>query len=130
MAAPTHLDQINAMNPSVSLSSLQRIRLGTVLRGLVTRTRARTGLTSAAAQVHDVPSAILACYVTAGTPLAVIAGAAPDAGEVRVEYTDGIPTFTFAAAVTGYTVVETCVLPLASALPGGLSFSATLEAAI
>ena len=128
---PTFQDQINACNPNLLLSTLQRIRLGDVLRGLVSRNRSRTGLTSAASQVHDVPAAIMACYVTAGTPLAIIDGAAPDAAEVRIQYsTDGIPTFTFNAAVTGYSVQEVCVLPLAATLPGGASFRATLETSI
>lgn len=127
---PTFQDQINACNPNLLHSTLQRIRFGDVLRGLVARPRTRT-VASSATQVHDVPSSILTVYVTAGTPLAIIAGAAPDAGEVRVEYdSNGIPTFTFAAATTTYTVQEVCVLPLAASLPGGASFRATLETSI
>lgn len=128
---PTFQDQLNVANPNLLISTLQRLRFGDVLRGLVSRNRTRSGLTSSASQVHDVPAAIMACYVTAGTPLAIIDGAAPDAAEVRIQYSsDGIPTFTFNAATTAYSVQEVCVLPLASALPSGTSYRATLETSI
>lgn len=128
---PTYQDQLNACNPNLLASTLQRVRLGDVLRGLVARNRTRSSLSNSASQTHDVPAAILDVYVAAGTPLTKVAGAAPGAGQVRVEYgTDGIPSFTFAAATTTYTVLEVCVLPTASALPGGATYRATLETSI
>lgn len=75
--------------------------------------RVRSSLTNQASHVHDVACWVVDVYVTAGTPLAKVYGAAPDAGEVRIEYdaTTGVPTFTFNAATTTYAVVEMGPLP-------------------
>jgi len=70
--------------------------------------RERTGLANQVAHVHDeAPSFILAVYVAPGTPLAIVSGAAPAAGQVRVEVDADtrVPTFTFAAATTSYWVL-------------------------
>lgn len=95
--------------------SNEELGFGALLGALRMRPpRARTGLTNQASHVHDeAPAGIYAVYVTAGTPLAIIAGAAPGAGEVRMEIDadTGVPTFTFAAATTEYTVISGGPLP-------------------
>ena len=76
--------------------------------------RLRDSLTSGTEHVHDVAAWIIDVYITAGTPLAKIYGAAsPGAGEVHIAYntTTGVPTFTFAGATTEYSVVEMGPLP-------------------
>jgi hypothetical protein len=96
--------------------------LGALLGALRIRpARQRTSLTNQVSHVHDeAPASIHMVFVTAGTPLAMIQGAAPDAGEVRVEIDadTGVPTFTFAAATTSYWIVSGGPLPqtLAAAL--------------
>jgi hypothetical protein len=74
--------------------------------------RTRT-VTSSATQIHDVAAWIVDVYITAGTPLAKVYGAAPGAGEVQITYsaTTGVPTFVFAGATTEYSVVEMGPLP-------------------
>jgi hypothetical protein len=70
--------------------------------------RERTGLTNQVSHVHDeAPAFITAVYVTAGTPLDIISGAAPGAGEVLIEVDADtrVPTFTFNAATTSYFVL-------------------------
>lgn len=83
---------------------LAKVKLGTALAALKPTIRTRSGLASSAAQVHDVPGLIASVNATAGTPLSIVHGSAPDSGEVRIEYdADGLATLTFNAAVTGYT---------------------------
>lgn len=67
-----------------------------------------TGLTSGTEHEHDeAPAFITAVYITPGTPLAIISGAAPGAGEVRIEVDPDtrIPTFTFNGATTSYWIL-------------------------
>lgn len=120
--AITVKDKLNQSNPNdvpawqrKLFDTTESLGYGDMLAALRIRpARARTGLTSSATQVHDVaPCGLYAVYITAGTPLAMIAGAAPGAGEVRVEFdaTTGVPTFTFAGATDTYTVIEGGPLP-------------------
>ncbi len=98
---------IDKANPNELADLLRTVKLGTFLANMRPRETSRTGLTSAATQVHPYPSAILAVNATDGTPLAFSINAAPDSGEVRVNYdSDGIPTLVFNAAVTAYRVYE------------------------
>lgn len=133
---PTVKDALDRANPNDLPNQLARLRdknatgenliadadavadratqgLGALLASLRPRTRTRTGLTSLAAHVHDVASTLTAVQAVAGTPLAIISGAAPGAGEVRIEYdaVTGVPTITFAAATTTYLTHETGPLP-------------------
>lgn len=77
--------------------------------------RTRSGLTSGTEHTHDVASHILSVESPVGTPLAIISGGSPGAGEVSVDEdpTTGVPTLEFAAAVTTYTVREIGPLPQA-----------------
>ena len=77
--------------------------------------RTRTGLTSGVSHAHDVSSHILSVESPVGTPLAIISGGTPGAGEVSVDEdaTTGVPTLEFAGAVTTYTVRELGPLPQA-----------------
>ncbi len=118
---PTTVQQkLDLANPNDLPSLLQRLRdttnslgFGALIAALRPRNTARSGLTSSATQVHDKASMIFAVQDAAGTNLAMISGAAPGAGEVRVEYdaTTGVPTFTFAGALTAYIVHESGPLP-------------------
>lgn len=115
--AVTVKDKLNLANPNNLDAFLHKLYqastgygFGDILDAARPRPpRTRSSLTSSASQVHDVASTIVDIYVTAGTPLIKVYGAAAGAGEVRVEYnaTTGIPTFTFGdGAVTEYSVVE------------------------
>lgn len=114
--AQTVKDKLNLANPNNLEAFLRKLfdpsseyGFGDLLNALGGRVFTRSGLTSAASHVHPhAPAYIEQVYVTAGTPLVMVNGAAAGAGEVRVEYnaTTRIPTFTFGdGAVTGYTVV-------------------------
>lgn len=96
-------EALDACNPSFAWDAMRQIDMGTLVAGLLPRIVTRSGLDSAAAQVHNSPGLVSSVNSTAGTPLAIVHGSAPDAGEVRIEYTAGVATLTFAAAVTGYT---------------------------
>lgn len=113
--ADTVKDALNRANPNDLAANLRRLwsdtnstGFGDLLDGFRPRLVARTGLTSAAAHVHNSAALIASVNSTAGTPLAIVHGDPPDAGEVRIEYdaTTGVPTLTFAAAVTAYTVSQ------------------------
>ena len=86
------------------------------------RNRSRTGLTSSATQVHDAAELIASVETPVGTPLAIISGGSPGAGEVSVDYdaVTGVPTITFAGAVTEYHVTGLGGVPqaLAATLAG------------
>ncbi len=99
----TNQEAIDAANPSFLCDALRQVDLGTLLTGLSPRIVTRSGLASSAEQVHNTPGLVGSVNSTAGTPLAIVHGSAPDSGEVRIEYTAGVATLTFAAAVTGYT---------------------------
>lgn len=77
--------------------------------------RTRSGLTSGTSHVHDVASHILSVETPVGTPLAIISGGTPGAGEVSVDEdpVTGVPTLEFNGAVTTYTVREIGPLPQA-----------------
>lgn len=115
-------DALNLANPNDMPARMRQLYdadndlgLGALLGALRIRpARQRTGLTNQVSHVHDeAPASIVAVFVTAGTPLAIVQGSAPDAGEVRVEFdTDtGVPTFTFAAATTAYWIISGGPLP-------------------
>ena len=86
---------------------------GAMLAAMRPRNRARTGLTSQVAHVHDIAAVIYNVEDVAGTNLSMISGAAPGAGECRVEYdaATGVPTLTFNGALTAYIVMESGPLP-------------------
>ena len=122
MAITTVRDSLNNANPADTHARCRQLYdrtndlgFGDILNALGGRVYTRSGLTSSATQVHDqAPAYIEQVYVTAGTPLVMVNGAAAGAGEVRVEYdtTTRIPTFTFGdGAVTGYSVVGGGPLP-------------------
>lgn len=118
-------DKLDLANPNDTEAFLRKLYdkteglgFGAMLNALRMRpARERTGLTSAAEQVHDEAAVIYAVYITAGTPLSIIAGAAPGAGEVRMEVDEdtGVPTFTFAGATTSYFVISGGPLPQTTA---------------
>lgn len=107
----TTKDLIDSANPNILPGELQKVKLGSILAGLIPTKNARTSLSSSAAQAHNKTSIILAVF-TGGAGLTMIpAGESVDAGEVAVAYSAaGVPTLTFASAVTAYTVQE-IVLP-------------------
>ena len=126
MAGSTVKTILNLCNPNNAWSHLRRLQtrtadsavdigFGTMLASMSTRpARERTGLTSQVAHVHDeAPFGLTAVYVTAGTPLAIVSGAAPGAGEVRVEIdaVTAVPTFTFNAVTTSYFIISGGPLP-------------------
>lgn len=130
-------ERINAANPgdlSAQLRQLsERAADGTFYRGLgdilgagrMRPPRERTGLDNVVEHVHDqAPAGVYAVYVTPGTPLAIVSGVAPGAGQVRMEIDadTGVPTFTFAAATTSYWIVSGGELPqnLAARLAEGV----------
>lgn len=116
MSISTVKDALNIANPVDLPARLYQLwdptnelGFGDMLDAFGSRVYTRSGLSSAASHIHDqAPAFIEQVYVTAGTPLIMVNGAAAGAGEVRVEYntTTRVPTFTFGdGAVTGYTVV-------------------------
>ena len=122
MAITTVKDALNVANPADLPARLYQlydrsnnVGFGDMLDALRPRApRQRTSLASNATQVHDVASWLVDVFVTAGTPLVKVYGAAAGAGEVRVEYdaTTGVPTLTFGdGAVTDYWVVEMGPMP-------------------
>ena len=118
---PTVKDSLNRANPNNLPADVSRIAkaageslgFGDMLDAMRPRNRSRTGLTSSATQVHDVASQIMSVESPQGTPLAIISGGSPGAGEVSVDYnaTTAVPTFTFAGAVTEYHTTEGGPLP-------------------
>jgi hypothetical protein len=118
----THLNRANPNHMPANLGRLRGVNatddstgFGTMLAAMTLRPpRERTGLANQVEHVHDeAPLGLYAVFVVAGTPLAIVSGAAPGAGEVRVEVdaATGIPTFTFAAATTSYFVLSGGPLP-------------------
>lgn len=113
------LDQANPNDLPARLGQLydetEDLGVGAMLGALRMRpARQRSSLANQVSHEHDeAPCGVYAVFVTAGTPLAIIQGAAPDAGEVRMEIdTDtGVPTFTFAAATTSYWIISGGPLP-------------------
>lgn len=113
-------DRLNIANPvdvasflGMFLGRAGTLGFGDLLDALRPRGPRTITQASSATAVHDVAAWIVDVYITAGTPLAKIYGAAPGAGEVRIEYdaTTGVPTFTFAGATTEYSVVEMGPVP-------------------
>ena len=106
-------------NPSSLPEALNVVHIGEIIAGMIPRWVVKTGLTNSATQIHvddttptakQQPFQVLAVNASDNTPLAIVAGGV-GAGEVGIAYdTDGVPTFTFAAAVTGYKVLG-CPLP-------------------
>lgn len=111
------LNQANPNNLPAQLAALKdttnSLGLGSLLAALRPRNRSRTGLSSSATQVHDVAALILSVESTQGTPLAIITGGSPGAGEVDIAYnaTTGVPTFIFNGAVTTVFTTESGPLP-------------------
>ena len=112
--------KLDIANPNDLPANLHRLRdetndlgFGSILAAARPRNRSRTGLASSATQVHDVASAIYSVESPQGTPLAIISGGSPGAGEVSVDYNGvtGVPTLIFAGAVTVYHTSEGGALP-------------------
>lgn len=93
--------------------STNSLGFGALLAAMRPRNRSRTGLTSNATQEHDVAALIVNVENVQGTNLSIVTGAAPGAGEVRVEYDadTGVPTLTFNGAVTEYYTIELGPVP-------------------
>lgn len=112
----TKLDRANPNDLPGRLRQLydatNSLGFGALLAAMRPRNRSRTGLTSAAAQTHDVAAAIYSVESPQGTPLSIVTNA-PGAGEVQIAYsaTTGVPTLTFNAAVTEYHTTEGGPLP-------------------
>lgn len=106
-------------NPSSLPEALNVVRIGEIIAGLIPRWVVKSSLASSATQIHvdsTTPTAkrqpfiVLAVTDAADAHLDIVAAGA-GAGKVVVAYdTDGVPTFTFSAAVTGYKVLG-CPLP-------------------
>jgi len=116
---PTAEDHIRKSNIHSLANGLDAISFIDLVKGLVPRTIVTTGLTSLAAQPlvdsdgeTPVYGAVGAVTDSSDAPLAKILSGAVGAGEVLVAYdTDGRPTLTFNAAVTGYKVEMVHTLP-------------------
>lgn len=108
-------DVLDNALPTNLPDAIREVQLGTLLAGLIPRLRVYTGLTSAAAQVlnseldgsgDDQAGVILQVNDSSDAPLAIITSGAVGAGECKVEYdSEGVPTLTFNAAVTGFKVL-------------------------
>jgi len=125
--AETTQDRIDKCNIQTLPQDLQKLRdvaataagvrttlgFGAMLAAMRPRNRTRSGLSSNATQVHDEAAIIYAVQTPVGTPLAMISGGSPGAGEVSVDYdaTTGVPTLIFNGAVTTYTVHSSGPLP-------------------
>lgn len=133
--AETVQDRLDKANPNDLAANLQRLRdpnasevindadapgptatkgFGAIVAALTRpRIRTRATLTSQAAHVHDIACVVYSVESPAGTPLAIVSDGSPAAGQVNLEYdaNTGIPTLTFAAAVTTYTIHESGPLP-------------------
>ena len=118
---PTPKDQLNRANPTDLPANLSRLLdtnglgFGDMLAAMRPRFRIRTGLSSSATQVHDAAELLVSVEAVAGTPLAIITGGTPGAGEVSVDYdaVTGVPTIEFAGAVTTYRTTGMGALPQA-----------------
>lgn len=115
-----NLNAANITNISVTLSHLQDGAdrgFGTFIKSLgVPAVQSFTGLTSDASQTAPYPGWVLG-IATGGANKTLIYDGAAGAGEVLVEYTDGVPTFTFGdGAVTAYDLWQ-------AAMPVGLKAS-------
>jgi hypothetical protein len=109
-----HLDTSNIQHLAPALS---QISFGELIAGMIPRQRVYAGLTSAAAQVlnseldgsgDNQAGMILQVNDSSDTPLSIITSGAVGAGECKVEYSsEGVPTLTFNAAVTGFKVLCT-----------------------
>ena len=105
-------------NPSSLPAALNVVRIGAITAA-IGRMPPPSALASSATQIHvdsTTPTAkrqpfiVLAVTDAADAHLDIVAAGA-GAGKVVVAYdTDGVPTFTFSAAVTGYKVLG-CPLP-------------------
>lgn len=111
---PTVRTVLDHSNPSSLPEALNVVHIGEIIAGLIPRWVVKTGLTNAATQIHvdettptarQQPFIVLAVTASDDTHLDIVAAGA-GAGKVVVAYdTDGVPTFTFNAAVTGYKVL-------------------------
>lgn len=111
--AQTIKDALDIANVSDLPTRMQQVKIGTLIQGMIPTLNARTGLTSGAAQVHNRAARIMAVSTGGAVRTMVPAGDTPGATTVAVSYdAAGVPTLTFNAAVTAYTVQE-CVLPTA-----------------
>lgn len=121
-------DLLNQANPAYLPSALKTIDgFGDLIAGLIPAWYTYAGLTNQAAHVlneeldgtgDDQAAIILQVAETGNTPLTIV----PDgvgAGEVQVAYSsEGVPTLTFNAAVTGFKV---CMLKLPANLATNLA---------
>lgn len=108
--ADTVKEGLDTANPNSVASWLQKVKLGTFLASYLKPVERERTVASSATQVHDVPATILAVSTGAGgtTARAIItSGVTVGATTVNIAYdAAGVPTFTFNAAVTEYTVIE------------------------
>jgi hypothetical protein len=119
MASPTVEDRLRSANISTLINALDKIEFVDIIKGLVPRTIVTADLTSLAAQPlvdndgeTPVYGAVGQVTDSSDTALTKILSGAVGAGEVLVTYdTDGRPTLTFNAAVTGYKVEMHHTLP-------------------
>jgi hypothetical protein len=119
MTSPTAEDRLRSSNVHSIANALDKIQFVDIIKGLVPRTIVTTGLTSLAAQPlvdndgeTPVYGAVGTVTDSSDTALTKILAGAVGAGEVLVTYdSDGRPTLTFNAAVTGYKVEMVHTLP-------------------
>ncbi len=119
MASPTVEDRLRSANIATLINALDKIEFVDIIKGLVPRTIVTTGLTSLAAQplldtdgVTPVYGAVGQVTNSSDVALTKVLAGAVGAGEVLVTYdSDGRPTLTFEAAVTGYKVEMIHTLP-------------------
>lgn len=119
MTYPTVEDRLTLGNIAHLSSALDKVDIVGIIKGLVPRTIVTTGLTSLAAQpvveadgTTPVYGSVTAVTDSSDANLLIILSGAVGAGEVLVTYdSDGRPTLTFNAAVTGYKVAMGHTLP-------------------
>lgn len=120
MALTTVRNSLNTANPSNVADGMRRLYDAThdlgvadLFAAMRPRNRSRSGLTSLDTHVHDEAAAILSVESPQGTPLAIISGGSPGAGEVSVDYdaTTGVPTLEFNGAVTEYHTTQLGPVP-------------------
>lgn len=116
-------DKLDLANPNDTEAFLRKLYdktkalgFGAMLAALRPRNRTLDSLTSADTHTHDECAMIFSVESPQGTPLAIISGGSPGAGEVSVDYdaTTGVPVLEFNAAVTEYHI--SCSGPLPQTL--------------
>lgn len=120
-------DTLTDSNLATIASALREIGLGDLVAGMIPRWRTFAGLTSSATQIlnkeldgsgDSQAAVVIAVCDAANAPLALVQTGV-GAGECGVAYSaEGVPTLTFAAAVTGF---QALIMPLPDSLATNLA---------